>query len=97
MDHALYVAPFYTLITSHPCSSLIFHQLSFSLPIPADSTDQHGASLTTFYRLLEAYSRKSPQAGNILIVRDALGRRFGVFMNEVIKKVEGTYTGSGES
>jgi len=62
-----------------------------------DSTDQHGASLTTFYRLLETYSRKNPQAGNILVVRDAVGRRFGVYMNEAIRRVEGTYTGSGES
>lgn len=63
----------------------------------AVSLDQHGASLSTFYRLIETYSRKNPFAGNLLIIRDGEGRRFGVYMNEWIKRVEGSYTGSGES
>ncbi|KAH8081161.1 TLD-domain-containing protein [Filobasidium floriforme] len=61
------------------------------------SLDQHGGSLSTFYRLIEAYSKKHPHAGNLLIVKDENDRRFGVYMNEWIKRVEGTYTGSGES
>lgn len=61
------------------------------------SLDQHGGSLSTFYRLIEAYSKKHPHAGNLLIIKDENDRRFGVYMNEWIKRVEGTYTGSGES
>jgi hypothetical protein len=53
--------------------------------------------LSTFYRCIEDYATKHPQAGNLLIIKDYNGRRFGVFMNEWIKRVEGSYTGSGES
>lgn len=61
------------------------------------SLDQHGGSLSTFYRLIETYALKYPHAGNLLIIKDENDRRFGVYMNEWIKRVEGTYTGSGES
>ncbi|KAK8843413.1 hypothetical protein IAR55_007070 [Kwoniella newhampshirensis] len=61
------------------------------------SLDQHGASLSTLYRLVDKYAQSHPTSGNVLVVRDGKGGRFGVFMNEAIVKREGTYYGSGES
>lgn len=61
------------------------------------SLDQHGASLTTLYGLTELYETKHPQSGNLLIIRDAHDRRFGAYLNEGIKRVAGSYFGSGES
>lgn len=61
------------------------------------SLDQHGASLTTLYHLTELYEAKHPQSGNLLIIRDAHDRRFGVYLNEGIKRIQGSYFGSGES
>ncbi|WRT68916.1 uncharacterized protein IL334_005898 [Kwoniella shivajii] len=61
------------------------------------SLDQHGASLSTLYRLVDRYGQAHRSCGNILIVIDGKGNRFGVFLNESIVKREGTYYGSGES
>ncbi|WWC64170.1 uncharacterized protein I303_106778 [Kwoniella dejecticola CBS 10117] len=61
------------------------------------SLDQHGASLSTMYRLIDRFGQTHKTSGNVLIVCDAHGNRFGVFMNECIAKREGTYYGSGES
>nr|XP_031862300.1 uncharacterized protein CI109_002265 [Kwoniella shandongensis]KAA5529372.1 hypothetical protein CI109_002265 [Kwoniella shandongensis] len=61
------------------------------------SLDQHGASLSTLYRLVDKYAQSHRNSGNVLVVRDGQGNRFGVFMNEAIVKREGTYYGSGES
>lgn len=49
------------------------------------------------YRLIENYADSHPNSGNILMVKDADDRRFGVYLNQNIKKVEGSYYGSGES
>lgn len=61
------------------------------------SIDQHGAALSTFYNLIELYAIKHPHSGNLLIVRDTHDQRFGVFLNESIKRIDGSYFGSGES
>jgi hypothetical protein len=61
------------------------------------SLDQHGASLTTMYRLIDKYTTTHRGAGNFLVVRDGSERLFGVYLNESIQKREGTYYGSGES
>ncbi|WVF65697.1 hypothetical protein IAT40_000428 [Kwoniella sp. CBS 6097] len=61
------------------------------------SLDQHGASLSTLYRLVEKYGQTHRTSGNILVVCDGEGNRFGVYLNESIVKREGTYYGSGES
>ncbi|OXG18189.1 oxidation resistance protein 1 [Cryptococcus neoformans Tu259-1] len=61
------------------------------------SLDQHGASLSTLYRLIDIYSVSHQSSGNILVIRDGQGNRFGTYMNEPIVKREGTYYGSGES
>lgn len=61
------------------------------------SLDQHGASLSTMYRLVEKYAGSHRGAGNLLIVRDGRDRLFGVYLNESIQRKEGTYYGSGES
>lgn len=61
------------------------------------SLDQHGASLSTLYRLIDIYSVSHQSSGNILVIRDGHGNRFGTYMNEPIVKREGTYYGSGES
>jgi hypothetical protein len=61
------------------------------------SLDQHGASLSTMYRLAEKYADSHRGAGNLMIVRDGGDRLFGVYLNESIQKKEGTYYGSGES
>jgi hypothetical protein len=70
---------------------LIFQHLT------AVSLDQHGASLSTLYRLVEVYARTHRTTGNLLAVKDSEGHVFGVFLNEPILKREGTYYGSGES
>jgi hypothetical protein len=49
------------------------------------------------YRLIDNYTDSHPNSGNILMVKDANDRRFGVYLNQNIKKVEGSYYGSGES
>jgi hypothetical protein len=61
------------------------------------SLDQHGASLSTMYRLIDKYAALYRGAGNLLVVRDGSDRLFGVYLNESIQKREGTYYGSGES
>ncbi|WVQ93343.1 hypothetical protein IAU59_000411 [Kwoniella sp. CBS 9459] len=61
------------------------------------SLDQHGASLSTLYRLVEKFGQSHRTSGNILVVCDGEGNRFGVYLNESIVKREGTYYGSGES
>ncbi|KAK4687988.1 hypothetical protein P7C73_g2131, partial [Tremellales sp. Uapishka_1] len=61
------------------------------------SLDQHGASLSTLYRLIDAYATTHRSSGNMLIVRDGNGHIFGVYLNEAIARREGTYYGSGES
>ncbi|WWC91351.1 uncharacterized protein L201_006294 [Kwoniella dendrophila CBS 6074] len=61
------------------------------------SLDQHGASLSTLYRLADKFGQTHKTSGNILVVRDSQGNRFGAFINETITKREGTYYGSGES
>ncbi|ORX38874.1 TLD-domain-containing protein [Kockovaella imperatae] len=61
------------------------------------SLDQHGASLSTLYRQVERYAMSHKGSGNILVVKDGHGRRFGIFMNEAIVKRDGNYYGSGES
>ncbi|KIS00055.1 oxidation resistance protein 1 [Cryptococcus deuterogattii 2001/935-1] len=61
------------------------------------SLDQHGASLSTLYRLIDIYTVNHQSSGNILVIRDGQGNRFGTYMNEPIVKREGTYYGSGES
>lgn len=63
----------------------------------AVSLDQHGASLSTLYRLVEVYARTHRTTGNLLVVKDTEGHLFGVFLNEPILRREGTYYGSGES
>ena len=59
--------------------------------------DQHGASLSTLYRLTENYSNSHRGAGNVLIAEDGRGNKFGVYMSETIVKREGSYYGGGES
>lgn len=61
------------------------------------SLDQHGASLSTLYRLVENYASTNRTAGNVLIVRDGRGNTFGAYLNENIRKREGGYYGGGES
>ncbi|WVW79046.1 hypothetical protein I302_101009 [Kwoniella bestiolae CBS 10118] len=61
------------------------------------SLDQHGASLSTLYRLVERFGQTHRTSGNILVVRDGQGNRFGAFINESIVRREGTYYGTGES
>ncbi|KAK6904580.1 hypothetical protein I203_105396 [Kwoniella mangroviensis CBS 8507] len=61
------------------------------------SLDQHGASLSTLYRLVERYGQTHRTSGNLLVVRDGRGNRFGAYINESIVKREGTYYGTGES
>ncbi|WWC73233.1 uncharacterized protein I206_107199 [Kwoniella pini CBS 10737] len=73
------------------------HRLRRHLPPRQLSLDQHGASLSTLYRLVDMFAQTHKTSGNVLVVRDARGNRFGVFLNESIVKREGTYYGSGES
>ncbi|WVR09175.1 hypothetical protein IAU60_006237 [Kwoniella sp. DSM 27419] len=61
------------------------------------SLDQHGASLNTLYRLIDKFAQSHRSSGNILVVCDGEGNRFGAYLNESIAKREGTYYGSGES
>ena len=61
------------------------------------SLDQHGASLSTLYRLVEHYAVTNTASGNVLIVRDSMDNVFGAYMNEAIAKREGSYYGNGES
>lgn len=75
----------------------------FYLFVRADKTsnlvslDQHGSSLSTLYRLIDIYAVNHQSSGNILVIRDGQGNRFGTYMNEPIVKREGAYYGSGES
>lgn len=61
------------------------------------SLDQHGASLSTLYRLVEQYAKDHKNVGNVLVVNDAQGNNFGIYVNEPIVRREGTYYGSGEA
>ncbi|ODN74653.1 hypothetical protein L202_06993 [Cryptococcus amylolentus CBS 6039] len=60
------------------------------------SMEQHGASLSTLYGLVEKNTQKHPNMANILIVQGE-DNVFGVYMNEPIVRHEGSYFGSGES
>ncbi|EIW66885.1 hypothetical protein TREMEDRAFT_72262 [Tremella mesenterica DSM 1558] len=64
-------------------------QLLFSL-------DQHGASLSSLYRLVTTHIPNNPSSTNLLLVRDGDNHVFGVYIAEHIQKKEGTYYGSGE-
>jgi len=57
------------------------------------SLDQHGISLATFYTRVAEYD-----GGCLLVVQDANGGRFGVWVGDGIRKSTGSrYYGSGES
>lgn len=58
------------------------------------SVDQHGASLNTLYH----NTANTPSSvGNLVIVMDSRGQRFGAYINEAIRKREGQYYGTGEA
>ena len=74
--------------------SVLWFHLLLSLTIV--SLDQHGASLATLYRLVDAHAANHRSSGNLIIIRDGQNCRFGAYINESIVKREGQYYGGGD-
>jgi 3-phosphoglycerate kinase len=61
------------------------------------SLDQHGASLATLYRLVDAYAVNHRAAGSVIVVKDGRNNVFGSYINEPVNRREGQYYGGGDS